>query len=88
MRLKVKVSGAGLDADAQGTAEPWAAEPTASVNFAARSVNLAPLFGLKPSDALAQNISLSSRVSLVGNRLTFDDLDSTIAARGCAGAWP
>ena len=65
LRLKVKVSGAGLDADAQGTAEPWAAEPTASVNVAARSIHLSPLFGLKPSDTLAQNISLSSRVSLV-----------------------
>ena len=85
MRLKVKVSGAGLDADAQGTAEPWAAEPTASVNFAARSVNLAPLFGLKPSDALAQNIGLSSRVSLVGNRLSFEDLDSTIAGSRLRG---
>jgi hypothetical protein len=85
VRLKVKVSGAGLDADAQGTAEPWAAEPTASVNFAARSVNLAPLFGLKPSDALAQNIRLSSRVSLVGNRLTFDDLDSAISGSRLRG---
>ena len=85
LRLKVKLSGAGLDADAQGTAEPWAAEPTASVNFAARSVNLAPLFGLKSSDALAQNISLSSRVSLAGNRLTFDDLDSTISGSRLRG---
>ena len=50
-----------------------------------RSVNLAPLFGLKPSDALAQNISLSSRVSLAGNRLTFDDLDSTISGSRLRG---
>jgi uncharacterized protein involved in outer membrane biogenesis len=85
LRLKVKVSGAGLDADAQGTAEPWAAEPTARVNFAARSVNLAPLFGLKPSHALAENISLSSHISLVGNRLTFDDLDSTISGSRLRG---
>jgi AsmA-like C-terminal region/AsmA family len=85
LRLKVKVSGAGLDADAQGTAEPWAAEPSASVSLAARSVNLAPLFGLKPSDALAQNISLSSQVSLVGNRLTFGGLDSTVSGSRLRG---
>jgi uncharacterized protein involved in outer membrane biogenesis len=85
LRLKVKMSGAGLDADVQGTAEPWAAEPKASVSLAARSVNLAPLFGLKPSDALAQNISLSSRVSLLGNRLTFDDLDSTVSGSRLLG---
>lgn len=78
LRLNVKISGAGLDAEAQGTAEPWAAEPKASVNLKARSVNLAPLFDLKPSDARAQNIRVSSRVSLAGGKLTFDDLDSVI----------
>ena len=45
LRLKVKMSGTGLDAEAQGTAEPWAAEPKASVNLKVRSVNLAPLLG-------------------------------------------
>ena len=76
LRLKAKLSGNGLDAEAQGDADPWAAEPKASVNLTARKLNLAPLFGLKPSDALAQNFSLSSRVSLEGGRLSFDDLDS------------
>ena len=76
LRLKAKLSGNGLDAEAQGQAEPWAAEPRASVNLTARRVNLAPLFGLKPSDALAQNFSLSSRVSLAVGKLSFDDLDS------------
>ena len=77
--------GGGLDAEAQGTAEPWAQEPKASVNLNVRSVNLAPLFDLKPSDRLAQNISLSSRVSLAGNKLTFDDLDSTISGSRLRG---
>ena len=77
LRLKAKISGAGLDADAEGSAEPWAQEAKASVNLKVRSADLAPLLDLKPSDTLAQNIGLSSRVSLAGNRLTFDDLDST-----------
>ena len=89
LRLKAKLSGTGLDADAQGTAEPWAGEPNAgmkaSVNLGVRSVNLAPLFGLRPSDALTQNIGLSSRVALSGNRLTFDDLDSTVAGSRLRG---
>ena len=85
LRLKVKMSGAGLDAEAQGTAEPWAPEPKASVNLTVRSVNLAPLFDLKPSDALARNISLSSRVSLAGSKLTFDDLDGAIAGSRLRG---
>jgi uncharacterized protein involved in outer membrane biogenesis len=76
LRLQAKLSGSGLDAEVQGDADPWAAEPKAGVNLTARKVNLAPLFGLKQTDALAQNFSLSSRVSLEGSKLSFDDLDS------------
>jgi hypothetical protein len=85
LRLKAKMSGAGFDAEAQGTAEPWAAEPGANVNLAVRGVNLAPLFNLKPSDSLAQNISLSSRASLTANKLTFDDLGGTISGSQLRG---
>ena len=85
LRLKVKMSATGLDAEAEGTAEPWAAEPKASVNLKVRSADLAPLLDLKPSDTLAQNIGLSSRVSLPGSRLSFDDLDSAIAGSRLRG---
>jgi len=85
LQLKARISGSGLDAEAQGSAEPWASEPKASVNLKVRSVNLAPLFDLKPADALAQNVSVSSRVSLSGNKLTFDDLDSAIAGSRLRG---
>ena len=85
LRLKVKISGTGLDAEAEGTAEPWAAEPKASVNLKVRSADLGPLLDLKASDRLAQNIGLSSRVSLAGNRLAFDDLDSVISGSRLRG---
>jgi large subunit ribosomal protein L24 len=85
LRLKVRMSGNGLDAEAQGTAEPWAQDAKASVNLTVRRVNLTPLFALAPSDTLMQNISLSSRVSLAGTRLTFDDLDSAIAGSRLRG---
>ncbi len=85
LRLKAKLSGTGLDAEAQGTAEPWTQEPKASVNLNVRGASLAPLLDLKPADRLAQNINLSSRVSLAGNRLTFDDLDSTISGSRLRG---
>jgi uncharacterized protein involved in outer membrane biogenesis len=85
LRLKVSLSGAGLDAEAQGTVEPWAAQPKGSVALKARSVNLAPLFDLKPSDRLAHNISLSSRVSLLAGKLTFDDLDGAMAGSRLRG---
>ena len=85
LRLKAKLTGSGLQADAQGTAEPWAQDTKATGNLSVRGVSLAPLLDLKPTDRLAQNINLSSRVSLSGNRLTFDDLDSTISGSRLRG---
>ncbi len=85
LRLKARISGAGLDAEADGSAEPWAQDAKASLNLRVRSADLGPLLDLKPSDTLAQNIALTSRVSLAGNRLTFDDLDSTVAGSRLRG---
>ena len=88
LRLKAKISGTGLDAEAEGSAEPWAQEAKASFNLKVRSADFAPLLDLKPSDTLAQNIGLSSRVSLAGNK---SDLrrsrQHASPVRGCAGAW-
>lgn len=77
LQLNAKLSGGGLDADAQGSVELSAPEPRASVNLRVRNANLAPLFGTSPADRSARNVNLSSRLTLSGNRLTFDDLDST-----------
>ena len=85
LRLKAKISGTGLDADAEGSAEPWAPEAKANLSLKVRSADLGPLLDLKPSDTLAQNIGLSSRVALAGNRLTFDDLDSSVAGSRLRG---
>ncbi|HEY0911796.1 MAG TPA: AsmA family protein, partial [Bradyrhizobium sp.] len=85
LRLKAKLSGTGLDAEADGSAEPWAQETKANLNVKVRSINLAPLFDLKPSDALAQNISLSSRVALAGNKLTLGDIDGALAGSRLRG---
>ena len=85
LRLKAKISGAGLDAEAEGTSEPWAQDPKANFNLKVRSADLAPLLDLKPADMTARNIALSSRVSLAGNRLNLDDLDSTIAGSRLRG---
>lgn len=85
LRLKAKLWGTGLDADADGSAEPWAQPAKASVNLKVRTADLGPLLDLKPSDALAREIRLSSRVSLAGDRLSFDDLDSIIAGSRLRG---
>jgi hypothetical protein len=85
LRLKAKLSGGGLDAEADGSAEPWAQETKANVNLKVRSMNLAPLFDLKPQDTLAQNIGLSSRLALAGNKLTLGDIDGALAGSRLRG---
>ena len=85
LRLSAKLWGAGIDAELQGTAEPWAMFSKSSVTLKARSINLAPAFGLKPSDPLAQNIRLFARASLAGNKLTLEDIDSVAAGSRLRG---
>jgi uncharacterized protein involved in outer membrane biogenesis len=85
LRLKAKLSGADLDAEAQGAAEPWASEPKAAVNLSVRRINLAPLLDRNPSDPLAKNISLSSRVTLAGSKLVFEDMDSALGGSRIRG---
>ena len=75
----------GLDADADGAAEPWAPEAKASLSLKVSSADLGPLLDLKQGDTLAQNIGLSSRITLAGNSLTLDDLDSSIAGSRLRG---
>ncbi|WP_027572515.1 AsmA-like C-terminal region-containing protein [Bradyrhizobium sp. WSM1743] len=83
LQLNAKISGGGLDADAQGSAE--LSEPKGSVNLRVRNVNFAPLFGTSPADKSAQSVSLSSRLTLSGNRLTFNDLDGSAAGSHLRG---
>ena len=85
LRLKARLSGPDLDAEAQGTAEPWASEPKAAVNLSVRRANLAPLLDRSPADPFAQNVSLSSRLGLAGSKLTFDDMDSVIGGSRIRG---
>jgi large subunit ribosomal protein L24 len=86
LRLKTKISGTGLAAEAEGSAEPWAQEAKATLSLKVRSADFGPLLDLKPADTLAQNIGLSSRVQLAGNRLTFDDLDSSLGGSRLRGS--
>lgn len=83
LQLNARLSGGGLDADAQGSVE--LSEPKGSVNLRVRNANLAPLFGASPTGKSVQGVSLSARVGLSGNRLTLDDLDSSAAGSHLRG---
>jgi uncharacterized protein involved in outer membrane biogenesis len=90
LRLKLNLTGAGFDAEAQGTADPFVQEFSpkavkANLSLKAHGLNLAPLFDLKPSDGVARDIGLSSRVSLTGGKVTFDDIDAAIAGSRLRG---
>ncbi|QPF83231.1 AsmA family protein [Bradyrhizobium genosp. L] len=84
LRVKAKLWGAGLDADAEGTAEPWAKDAKSSISLRVRSADISPLMNLKASDPAA-SIRLSSRLTLAGGRLAFDDLDSVVAGSRLRG---
>jgi large subunit ribosomal protein L24 len=83
LRLSAKMWGANIDAEAQGTAEPSGQK--ANLNLKIRSINLAPLFSLKPSDGVAKNVRLFANVALAGNKLSFDDIDSVAAGSRLRG---
>jgi uncharacterized protein involved in outer membrane biogenesis len=85
LQLKLRMSGTGLDAEAKGTAEPWTAQPAVNVNLEVRNADLAPLLDLRPAGTPEQNILMSSHVLLKNNRLTFDDLDTTISGSRLRG---
>jgi large subunit ribosomal protein L24 len=79
IRLNAKISGPDLDAEIKGTMKPWSSDRKADLNLAVRHVDLGPLLNFKPSDPRARNVSLSSHVTLAGNKLAFHDLDGSAA---------
>ncbi|GLH79477.1 membrane protein [Bradyrhizobium sp. SSBR45G] len=85
LRVNAKLSGVGLDGDAQGTVEPWGDAARANVNLRLRSANLAPLLGVKPQDPAAQNIRLFGKLGLSGGRVTLEDIDSTVGGSRLRG---
>lgn len=81
LQFNVKLSGEGLDADAQGMGDPWAEQPTATASLKARRLDLGPLLDLKSAAMTA----LSSRVVAAGHTLTFDDLDAAFGGSHARG---
>lgn len=83
LQLKAKLTGTGVDGDIEGTANPWADQPTAALNVAVRRADLSPLTGAKPAGVLP--MSLAARLGVSGNIFTFDDLDTTVAGSRIRG---
>lgn len=85
LRVSAKLTGTAVDADIQGTAEPFAEPRKAALNVTVRRANVAPLLALKTGDPRALVTTLTSRVSVAGDRVAFDGLDGTIAGARMRG---
>jgi large subunit ribosomal protein L24 len=85
LKLKAKLTGNGLDAEIDGTAEPLKAEPAANVALNLRNANAAPLIGIADAARAPLPVALTSRLVLAGQTLTFDNLDSTVAGARLRG---
>lgn len=75
-RVDSKLTGAGFDGDIQGTIDPWADVAKAKVALAMRNADLSALLDLKPASVVLQ--TLSSRLTVSGKMLKFDDLEAVV----------
>ena len=85
VKLKAKLTGNGLDAEIDGSAELFKAERTASVGLNIRRANVAPLVGMTRSGQASLPLMLTSRVALAGQKITVDGLDGTIGSSRVRG---
>ncbi|KIZ47435.1 MULTISPECIES: AsmA family protein [Rhodopseudomonas] len=85
LRLKAHLTGEALDVEAEGSAKPWASEPTATLNLKAPRLNLTPLLRLDAADPKLATISLTSRLGVAGSKWSFNDIDAGIAGAKLRG---
>jgi AsmA-like C-terminal region len=85
VKLKAKLTGNGLDAEIDGSAELFKAQRAASVGLNIRRANVAPLVGMTGSAQAPLPLTLTSRVVLAGQKVTFDGLDGTIGSSRVRG---
>ena len=85
VRVAAKLSGTAIDADLQGSVEPFAEPRKAALNMIVRRANFSPMLALKGGDPRGLVTTLTSRLSVAGDRLSFDGLDGTIAGARLRG---
>ena len=82
--LRVSCENVGRQYRCRGAGHRRTLAQKANLNLKVRSVNLAPLFSLKPSDSAAQNVRLFANLALAGNKLSSTISTASRRARGCA----
>ncbi len=84
LAVKASLAGRDLDAMVEGTAEPWAADPTAALNVSLRKANVAPLIGGRPAGPPVM-VAATSHVDIAGNKVTLTGFDATLGASRLRG---
>jgi hypothetical protein len=85
LKLKAKLSGNGLDAEIDGSAEPFKAERSAAVTLNLRKANMAPLIGTARAEQSPLPVTLASRVAVAGQKVSLEGVDGTIAGARVRG---
>ncbi len=85
LKLKAKLTGNGLDAEIEGSAEPFKADRTAAIALNIRKANLAPLIGVAQADRAPLPVVLTSRLGVAGPKISFDGVDGTVAGARVRG---
>ncbi len=85
LHVQTKLSSGDFNASIQGTVAPSVDQPKADVNLTVQRGNFAPLFNLMPVDPVAQDVNLSSRLTVAGNKLAFTGIDGAMAGARIRG---
>ena len=74
----------GLDATANGTADPFADKPSAALRARVTRADAAPLRGVGGGEG-ALPVTFAGRVALAGDKLALTDIDATVAGTSLRG---
>jgi hypothetical protein len=88
LKLKARLAGAAFDIEADGRAEPWNAEPKATLSLNARRIDLAPLLDLAGGAGQATDaarISATSRLTIAGKQWTLNEIDAALGGARLRG---
>lgn len=85
LKLKARLTGGAFDVEADGRAEPWAAEPKATLSLNAARLDLAPLLELSGPEAGVARIGATSRLTIAGRQWSFSEIDAGVGSSRVRG---
>jgi large subunit ribosomal protein L24 len=84
LQVDARLIAKGLDVKADGTAQPFADKPTASLRASIASGNAAPLRG-PGGAAAALPVTFDGRIAVSGDDLTITDIEAAVGGSGLRG---